>query len=404
MECPKCGLEIDDKTIVCPNCKKVLKVVCPICKTVNEGNLCKKCGYVIITKCNKCGKVAPTANKRCPGCKFSLEKSVILNEANTDDFAMLTIDFPNLSEMKDTLGSVKLFNKFKVNLDKIIVDYVKTLGLRRQVIDKTYVIRFYKDYSFNSSVNTAINATVEIMNLITRLNCKLSKKKNSAVRCNMFLLKKSIKNNPNDYQSGFNISLVHEASKDDESRVLSSFQVITDTAMFNSLEKNYKLSPLNSVMVDGEMTMFYELDVKDLIVIDHTLFEDEEDDEVQVPNFVQNMLIEQDKVDGETLLKAESPPDPDAIYDLQTINFNEINCDFIRTENIDVFYHIVNKLQSVPLGICGIKTAQMYVPYSLKIINEIQELGIYNNIISINCYDEMKYYPYAFFILTEFML
>lgn len=397
MECPKCGLEIDDKTIVCPNCKKVLKVVCPICKTVNEGNLCKKCGYVIITKCNKCGKVAPTANKRCPGCKFSLEKSVILNEANTDDFAMLTIDFPNLSEMKDTLGSVKLFNKFKVNLDKIIVDYVKTLGLRRQVIDKTYVIRFYKDYSFNSSVNTAINATVEIMNLITRLNCKLSKKKNSAVRCNMFLLKKSIKNNPNDYQSGFNISLVHEASKDDESRVLSSFQVITDTAMFNSLEKNYKLSPLNSVMVDGEMTMFYELDVKDLIVIDHTLFEDEEDDEVQVPNFVQNMLIEQDKVDGETLLKAESPPDPDAIYDLQTINFNEINCDFIRTENIDVFYHIVNKLQSVPLGICGIKTAQMYVPYSLKIINEIQELGIYNNIISITCYDEMKYSPYAFF-------
>ena len=34
MECPKCGLEIDDKTIVCPNCKKVLKVVCPICKTI----------------------------------------------------------------------------------------------------------------------------------------------------------------------------------------------------------------------------------------------------------------------------------------------------------------------------------------------------------------------------------
>ena len=39
----------------------------------------------------------------------------------------------------------------------------------------------------------------------------------------------------------------------------------------------------------------------------------------------------------------------------------------------------------------------MYVPYSLKIINEIEELGIYHNIISITCYDEMKYTPYAFF-------
>ena len=57
MECPKCGLEIDDKATVCPNCKKVLKVVCPICKTINKTNTCKKCGYVIITKCNKCGKI-----------------------------------------------------------------------------------------------------------------------------------------------------------------------------------------------------------------------------------------------------------------------------------------------------------------------------------------------------------
>ena len=30
---------------MCPNCKKVLKVVCPICKTINKTNTCKKCGY-----------------------------------------------------------------------------------------------------------------------------------------------------------------------------------------------------------------------------------------------------------------------------------------------------------------------------------------------------------------------
>ena len=217
MECPKCGLEIDDKTIVCPNCKKVLKVVCPICKTINESNTCKKCGYVIVTKCHNCGKINPTANKKCAKCKFSLEKSVILNEANTDDFVMLTIDFPNL------------------NLDKVIADYVKSIGLRRQIIDKTYVIRFDKDYTFNGSVNTAVNSAVEILNLITRLNCKLTKKKNTSVRCNMFLMKKSVEDDPNNYSSGFNISMIYQKSKD-EQRVLNSIQVITDTPLFEALE------------------------------------------------------------------------------------------------------------------------------------------------------------------------
>ncbi len=397
MECPKCGLVIDDSAIVCPNCKKVLKVVCPICKTINESNTCKKCGYVIITKCNNCGKINPTANKRCSKCKFPLEQSVILNESNTDDFAILTIDFPNMSEMKDLLGSAKLLNKFKLNLDKIIYDYVKTLNLRRQVIDKTYVIRFNKDYTFNSSVNTAVNAAVELLNLITRLNCKLTKKKNAFIRCNMSLLKRNVKNNPNNYQSGFNINMIYQGAKGEGERVLNAFQIITDDEIYDVLNKNYKLSPLNSVLVNDEMKMFYELDVKDLVVVDQSLFEDETDDEIQVPNFVQNMLIEQDQIDGEALQKAERPVDPDAIYDMETINFNEISCDFIRTENIDVFYHIVNKLQSIPRGILAIKTAQMYVPYSLKIINEIEELGIYNNIISITCYDEMKYSPYSFF-------
>lgn len=398
MECPKCGLEIDDKTIVCPNCKKVLKVVCPICKTINESNTCKKCGYVIITKCYNCGKINPTSNGKCSKCKFSLEKSVILNEANTDDnFVMLTIDFPNLSEMRDLLGSAKLFNKFKINLDKLILDYVKSIGLRRQIIDKTYVIRFYKDYTFNGSVNTAIKAVIDILNLITRLNCKLTRRKNISVRCNMFLLKKSVQGDPNDYKSGFNINMVYQQSKDEE-KVLNSFQIITDSSIYEALEKDYKLSPLNSTLINGEMQMFYELDLKDSIVIDPSLFEDEDDEnEIKVPNFVQNMLIEQDKTDGETLLKAETPYDPDAVYEMDTINFNEISCDFIRTENIDVFYHIVNKLQSIPLGILAIKTPQMYVPYSLKIINEIKELNIYNNIISITCYEEMKYSPYAFF-------
>ena len=79
MECPKCGLEIDDKAMVCPNCKKVLKLACPVCKTINESNTCKKCGYVIISKCHNCGKINQTFSKKCKKGGFDTEKSVIMN-------------------------------------------------------------------------------------------------------------------------------------------------------------------------------------------------------------------------------------------------------------------------------------------------------------------------------------
>ena len=395
MECPKCGLEIDDKALVCPNCKKVLKLVCPVCKAINEGSTCKKCGYVIVTKCNKCGKVNQTAKKKCSNCGFSLEKSVILNESNTDNFVILTIDFPNMADMKTLLGSAKLVNKFKINLDKIIYDYAKSVGLRRQLIGNTYVIRFDKDYTIGSSANNAMTAAVELLNQISKTNARLTKKKNATVRCNMFLLKRSIEDDPNNLDSGFNINLLSSGKGGAEEKVLNAFQVLSDCNVQDILSKDYEFAPLNSVMIDGEMKMFYEVNVKDLITVEH--IPDDEDEKVEIPNFVQNMLMEQDKIDGMALRKMDTPYDPDAIYDLETIQFGEVQADFVRTENIDVFYHLINRLQSMPKGILAIKTMELYKPYSLKIINSIEELNLYKNIISVTCYDEMKYSPYSFF-------
>lgn len=395
MECPKCGLEIDDKAMVCPNCKKVLKLACPICKTINTSNTCRKCGYVIITKCNNCGKINQTITKKCKKCGFDTEKSVVMNESNTDDFVMLTIDFPNMDEMKTHLGSAKLLNKFKVNLDKIILDYTKSIGLRRQLIGKTYVIRCDKDYTFNSSVATAVKTAIELLNRITAMNCKLTQKKNASIRCNMFLLKRSIDSDPNDYQSGFNISLLNQNAKTKETKILNTFQVLTDDEVSDALDAEYKVSPLNSVMINDEMVMFYEVDLREFVKVEYP--EEEEEQEIEIPNFVQNMLVEQDKLDGQALNNLDSPGDPDAIYDIETINFDEINCEFMRTENIDVLFHILNKFQTIPKGILAIKTAELYKPYSLKVLNAAADTGKFNNIISLTCYDEMKYSPYSFF-------
>lgn len=395
MECPKCGLEIDDKAMVCPNCKKVLKLACPICKTINTTNTCKKCGYTIITKCHNCGKVNQTASKKCRKCGYDLEKSVIQNEANTDDFAILTIDFPNMDEMRTCLGSAKLFNKFKINLDKIIYDYTKSIGLRRQIINKTCIIRCDKDYTFGSSVETAVKTAIDLLNLITAMNCKLTNKKNATVRCNMFILKRNTEDNPNDFDSGYNISLINQNATQKTDKILNTFQILTDDHVANVIGSEYSLSPLNSVMVKDEMLMFYEIDLRQYVKVEWP--EEEVDNEIEVPNFVQNMLIEQDKMDGEALNNLDSPKDPDAIYDIETINFEQINCDFIRTENIDVLFHIMNKFQTTPKGIVTIKTAEMYKPYTLKVLNTIGEIGKFDNIITLTCYEEMKYSPYSFF-------
>ncbi len=394
MECPKCGLQIDDNAMVCPNCKKVLKLVCPVCRTVNDTNTCKKCGYVIINKCHNCGKINQTASKKCKKCGFDTEKSVILNEANSDEFAILTIDFPNIDEMKNLLGSVKMLNKFKINLDKIIQNYAKSIGVRRQIIGKTHVIRFDKDYTFNSSAQTAVKSAIDLLNQITAMNCKLTQKKNATVRCNMFLMKRTVEDDPENLESGFNISLLNQSGNKKEEKILNTFQVLTDDDICSALDGEYNFSPLNSVMVDDEMQMFYELDLREFVKVEYP---QDEDDEIKIPNFVQNMLIEQDKLDGEALNNLDSTGDPDAIYDIETINFDEINAEFMRVENVDVLMHILNKFQSIPKGIVAIKTDELYKPYSIKVLNTLSDTGKFANIITITCYDEMKYSPYSFF-------
>ena len=396
MECPKCGLEIDERTIVCPNCKKVLKVVCPVCKTINKSNTCKNCGYVIIGKCNRCGKINLTGDKKCKKCGFDLEQSVILNESNTDKFVCVTLEFPNMNEMKVVLGSAKLLNKFKQNIDKIILDTAKEVGVRRQIVGNKYVIRFDKDYTFNSSANTAINTITKMLTEITKVNFRLTNKKNATTRCNVFMFLRTTKDNPYNIDSGFNINMV-AYSDDIKQRMLNTFQVIADEDTVAALTKEgYYCSPLSSTMLNGKMVMFSQVDISKYIIINYDELIDREE-EAQIPNFVQNMLIEQDKLDGEALSKMEKPYDPDAIYDIETIHFNEIKCDFIRTQNIDVFYHLINKFQAVPKGITALKTDPLYVPYSLKVLTSIADLGIYKNIITVTCYDEMKYSPYSFF-------
>lgn len=68
---------------------------------------------------------------------------------------------------------------------------------------------------------------------------------------------------------------------------------MTEDNVADAISGDYKLSPLNSVVVNGEMLMFYEVDLREFVKVEYP--EEDEDQEIEVPNFVQNMLIEQDK-------------------------------------------------------------------------------------------------------------
>lgn len=392
MECPKCGYEVDDKAMTCPNCKKVLKLICPVCRTVNTQNTCKKCGFPILVKCNKCGKVTQNIKGKCAKCGFDTELSCLLNEANTDTYAMMLVELPNIDDMKHYVGS-KLINKFKANTDKIIKDVAKKNKVKCRIYDKNYVLRFAREYTFSSSAARAMDTTLNLLQEITNLNCKLTHKKNATIRCNITILKREISDNPRHVKSDFNVNFVNHDKLTEDEQIRQAFQVITDSAIYEMLKHNYNFEQLDSVLVNGEMQMFYEAKLKDKVEIIDVY----DDEEIKVPNFVQNMLMEQDKIDGQALSKMEAPKDPDAIYDMETIGLEDVSCEFMRIENADVLLHMVTRLQEYPKGILAIKTDEIYKPYSLKIINEIEALNIYKNIISVTCYDDMKYAPYSFF-------
>ncbi len=401
MECPKCGAEINKSAMVCPNCKKVLKIICPVCKTVNEKNTCKKCGEILVTKCAKCGKINLMKNKQCVKCGYSNEISAVLGESNTDSFAILRIDFPNSDVVKAKLGSNKLYQKFRANLDALIATYVQSINVRRQIINNDiYVIRFNKDYTLSASANSAILTTIELINIITKLNVKLLNKKGVALKCNFTIMQRDADKNPYDIDTRFHANMLYQSSSK-SMKALDSFQVITDESFYEYYIEHYKMESLDSALVDGVMKRFYEMDLKEFVNIgdilrNEALKEKDDSEEMEVPTFVQSALIDQEKITQDVLNNEYNLLEED-IYDVQMINFEEINCTFIKTESFNVLDCIVQVLQQVPKGVFALKASTMYQPYTLKVLSAVDELGIYDNIVPITCHDDMRYSPYSFF-------
>lgn len=379
MNCPKCDYEIDEKMLVCPNCKKVLKLVCPKCNTVNKGNTCKKCGFSIITKCHECGKINQTIKGKCSKCGFSTYKSVAINSSNIDEFACLIIEFPNLEDIKPALGSTKLYEKFKVNLDSLIANYVNENELSREIIDGSYVIKFNKDMSYSDSASHAINSAIELLNQITELNFKLNEFKGVLLHCKMAILQRDIDSLPDDYNAGFDIKLIYNDK--DQSKLLSGLQVITDSKIYEVTCDNFELSTLSSTMVKNQMVTFFELNTKKYI---------------KIPK----KEVKKEEVSGLPSLPTfsdESYQDIGSLYDIDGINFNELKFNFINTESINVIDTVLEKIQLNTLNIVSIRARNDLAPRTEELLLKIEKLKKFNNIFRVTCHDGLRYEPYGFF-------
>lgn len=377
MNCPKCNSVIDDKMLVCPNCKKVLKLVCPKCKTANQSNLCKKCGFTIIVKCHGCGKINQTINKKCNKCGLSTYSSVAINTSNTDDFASLIITFPNIEDIKSALGSTKLFEKFRLNLDQLVFDSAREQGLNREVIDGAYIIKFSKDSSFEESASSAIKGSIDLLNAVTELNSKLHKLKNILLQCNVAVLKRSIHSMPDDFKSGFDIKIIYQGKN--KSKLLNGLQVVTDAGIYEQTCDNFALSPLSSAFVNGKTVMFFELDIKKYVKIP-TPKEDEQAPTLSnLPTYHEDLAVEND------------------LYSIDSINFDELNVCFIKTDSADVTAQVLNKLQENPVNLITIKSGNEHAPITNKLFDQISKLGRFENVFRVTCDEKMKYEPYGFF-------
>ena len=265
MHCPKCNHEITPDTKICPNCKKVLQLTCPVCKTLNRTSICSKCGYTILSKCHNCGKVNLTEIGQCPNCGMDTQLSIALNESVIINFACVVIEFPNIANLKDIFNSKEAYKKFKTNLYNLIIGFCSQIDLKWQIIDNAFIIKFNKESNFDASVFKAISFILEIAKPIMKLNVKLHRTHNTLIRCNFTLMKKDINTKLHDFKSGFNIKMMYKDTS--QSKFHNALQVLLDSSTADVLRDKVSVSQLGTVLVKDKLEMYFELDLQKYISI-----------------------------------------------------------------------------------------------------------------------------------------
>ena len=255
MDCPKCHNNISEKATVCPHCHKVLALTCPNCHSISHSAICEKCGYIILEKCSKCNSLVPTANVHCK-CGFSTATSVAYNECETDEFAVITLNFGILQELKKILGSKELYTKFLVKLKNLITAQIKDQALCVITYGNTYNINFNKELSFATSVNKALKLALKIITAFVSLNQNLIEQFGLSLKLEVSIQKKSAEELLLNKSVTSKIKLL--LTEKEKVSYLKGLNLTMDQFCHDTV-KDYQTDSLYSTDINGINVMFYKV-------------------------------------------------------------------------------------------------------------------------------------------------
>lgn len=264
MICPKCKKQIEDSSTVCPYCKKVLTLVCPICGTHNETSTCSNCNYIILSKCASCGKLNKTSDEKCV-CGVSTVESAVKKLIVNETFASITFTIGNVSKLSKTLGAKNLLTKFFYKLKSMIFSFAKDVGAYCVMTEEnTFVLNFVEDGTDYSSAQSAMIAAVKLLNVICNLNRTLKKELMFSLEARISIELKKSAEFFDLVQLSDKIKLLDLYSE--QHKDAKGLQIVVDNYIYGLLKKEYKLESLYSTERKGQVVSYYALKLDSYIV------------------------------------------------------------------------------------------------------------------------------------------
>src|SRR5574344_389539 len=333
MNCPKCKSTIAENDLICPTCKKVIRLKCQVCGAITKNSVCEKCGTVLLNKCYKCGKLNNTTVEKCPACGLDVNASIGLKESIIEEFAALTIEVTNFEDIKSAFKSQKITDNFKNNFYTMIKKAAAHQKHRVQFINDTFVIRFCKDYSFLESCKSALDFAIYITQTVKDINRKLFSAKGLELKLQMAIQKRDVYAKPTENKSGVNMNVVYSSSV--KWHLFNNIEVVVYSYIYQSTKESYPYQSLSAVYVKNQMVMFFELILEKLIAE-----EKEEKFDINNVKLPKNIDFE---------------PEEDA-EDANLINFTSLNCNFVKAKNETLLNEISKAVQATTNPIISVRS------------------------------------------------
>ena len=375
MECPKCKAIIDDNSLVCSHCNKVILLECPNCHTLGESAICEKCGYNILVKCSKCSAIVPFAKESCVKCGYSTKDSLALSECESDELASIVVEFESLNSIKKSLKSKELYAKFFYKLKNILYAQIKNTDCKFVVYENKFVINFNKELSFASSSNKAVRMALKIVNSYVNPNTKVQEEFGIPLNLKLSIIRKTSEQllDLTTYKTSVKPLIIKKNSK----KYLKGIKVLLDQYVRDEIYKDFKTDSLYAQEENGKSLMFYEL------LLDSYVLPPQENNDIEPSKVVSQKSIESVKKQEE--------------HDKFSFNVFDIKakCTFIKTPTVQ----LLEKMQSLNLSkngkIISLSTKFELAPLTSDLVSFYENKGF--EVLTVTCTEELTYKPWGFF-------